>query len=309
MTDQPATDPAARAVAPASAPIIRIAAGVDPHPESDDAVVLGAALAAATGAELMLVSIEPDLPLVIPGLDRKSIRRETEAMLTRTRSALAPGARTAIDSDLSIARGFARVVRAQRCGLVVVGSSRHGAPGEVSIARPTRQLIDGLDSALAIAPRGLSQQPLSLRRIAVGYDDGPESRAALATAAAIASSCGAEVTIRGVIDDRIPALGWPDVWFGTIVEAWQEMMADEVTSLHERIETAAAALGIDAEIEVTRGRPGRSMLELSGAADLLVIGSRRWGPLARLLLGGTGEALVHGARCSLLVVPRPSSDG
>jgi hypothetical protein len=38
-----------------------------------------------------------------------------------------------------------------------------------------------------------------------------------------------------------------------------------------------------------------SLRELSGDVDLLVIGSRRWGPMARLLLGGTGEALVHGA--------------
>jgi nucleotide-binding universal stress UspA family protein len=49
----------------------------------------------------------------------------------------------------------------------------------------------------------------------------------------------------------------------------------------------------------------------AGAAvttDLLVIGSRRWGALAGLLLGGTGEALAHGAYCSLLFVPRPEAE-
>jgi nucleotide-binding universal stress UspA family protein len=35
-----------------------------------------------------------------------------------------------------------------------------------------------------------------------------------------------------------------------------------------------------------------------------VVGSRRWGPVARLLLGSTGEALLHDARCSALIVPR-----
>jgi nucleotide-binding universal stress UspA family protein len=30
--------------------------------------------------------------------------------------------------------------------------------------------------------------------------------------------------------------------------------------------------------------------------------------MARLLLGGTGEALVHGAQCSLLIVPRPEAE-
>jgi nucleotide-binding universal stress UspA family protein len=59
---------------------------------------------------------------------------------------------------------------------------------------------------------------------------------------------------------------------------------------------------------VDRDVPAASLLDLSAATDLLVIGSRRWGPLARLLLGGTGEALVHGAQCSVLIVPRPDTE-
>jgi nucleotide-binding universal stress UspA family protein len=35
-----------------------------------------------------------------------------------------------------------------------------------------------------------------------------------------------------------------------------------------------------------------------------VIGSRRWGAAARLLLGSIGEALMHSARCPVMVVPR-----
>ena len=38
--------------------------------------------------------------------------------------------------------------------------------------------------------------------------------------------------------------------------------------------------------------------------DLLVIGSRRWGPAARVVLGGTGEAVMHEAACSVLAIPR-----
>jgi nucleotide-binding universal stress UspA family protein len=38
-----------------------------------------------------------------------------------------------------------------------------------------------------------------------------------------------------------------------------------------------------------------------------VIGSREWGPTARLLLGSTGEALMHDSACAVLAVPRPSS--
>jgi nucleotide-binding universal stress UspA family protein len=61
-------------------------------------------------------------------------------------------------------------------------------------------------------------------------------------------------------------------------------------------------------VEVRRGRPAALLDQLSVEVDLLVLGSRRWGPLTRVLLGGTGEALMHGARSSVMVVPRPRAD-
>ena len=59
--------------------------------------------------------------------------------------------------------------------------------------------------------------------------------------------------------------------------------------------------------QVTRGRAADALLTFSERVDLVVIGSRRWGPVARLLLGSTGEALAHDAACALLVVPRPEA--
>ena len=304
MTNHPTsrTEPSS----PGLSTVARIAAGVDPHPESQDAAALAGALAQATGAELMLVAIEPDLPLIIPGFDYKRVRRETEALLERTRGSLALNARTVIDTDLSIPRGIERVIEHERRDLVVVGSSRHGSPGEVSIARTTRHLVGHLEAALAIAPRELSQQgEVTFNRIAVGFDAGDESREALAMAGAIAAGSGARLTIRGLVEDRIPALGWPEVWLTPIIEEWQEILADSVQTLRAKIESALTALDLDADVEVELGSSGASLRELTDEVDLLVIGSRRWGPVARLLLGGTGEALVHGARCPLLVVPRP----
>jgi nucleotide-binding universal stress UspA family protein len=289
-------------------PIQHVAAAVHPYPPGQDAAALGAAIAEATGADLMLVAIEPDLPLLIPGLDWQQILRQTENMLKQTRSSWSPHARVLVDSDVSTARGLRRVVRHHHRQLLAVGSRRHGPDGEVSIGRSTRQLIDQLECPLAIAPRGLSgQSAVTLRRIGVGFDGGPESRAALATAATIAAGCGAQLVVRGVIDDRIPALGWPQVWLGEIAEAWKEVTNNEAEKLRGQIDTAVSELAVTAGVQVVRGRSGASLRELSTEADLLVIGSRRWGPMARLLLGGTGEALVHGAHCSLLIVPRPSA--
>ena len=179
----------------------------------------------------------------------------------------------------------------------------------MSIGRTTRQLLDHVHCSLAIAPRGLKDQAeFKLARVGVGFDGGPESRAALAVAATIASGAGAELRILGVVDDRLPSLGWPGIWIEPIKESWQEVMDDEVTSMRGLIDAAAASLPIPVAADVKRDVPSAALTEFSHDVDLLVVGSRRWGPLARLLLGGTGEALVRGSRCSLLIVPRPETD-
>jgi nucleotide-binding universal stress UspA family protein len=287
----------------------RIAAGVNPRPEGEDAAVLASAISRAVHGDLILASIEPELPLVLPGADWRRMRRQTQTLLGHTRERFAPATRFAIDSDLSDARGLKRVLSREHRQLVVCGSSHRGDTGTATIGHTTRQLVQDGQYALAIAARGLSGHgELAITRVGVGYDGGPEACTALAWAAAIAEGCGAHLTVRGVINDRIPALGWPSLWIEPFRECWNEVMDDEVKALRASIEATTTGLSVPVTATVGRDVPAASLLDLSAVTDLLVIGSRRWGPLARLLLGGTGEALIHGAHCSLLIVPRPDTE-
>ena len=70
-------------------------------------------------------------------------------------------------------------------------------------------------------------------------------------------------------------------------------MDDAVRSLHQQIESAAGGLAAPVSVQVKRDVPSASLLEFSGEVDLLVVGSRRWGPIARLLLGGTGKSSTN----------------
>ena len=72
-----------------------------------------------------------------------------------------------------------------------------------------------------------------------------------------------------------------------------------------------ARLAPDAEgvtSEVREGDPADGLVSAAIGADLLVVGSRRWGRLNRVVLGSTSEDLVALAPCSVLVVPRPESE-
>jgi nucleotide-binding universal stress UspA family protein len=292
---------------PGSAAATLIAAAVDGYPEGRDAAALGALLARATGGELLLVAVHPE-PLVVlpPELGWSAMRHQAEAVLRQTRDELAPGARAVVETDWSVPRALERVVAREHRNLLVLGSSRHGRDGGVRIGGRTRQLLCHLGCALAVAPRGFSRRSgLRLVRTGVGYDGSPESRAALALAASIAGPVGAGLSVTGVIDERIPALGWSNIGREQVSAMWSEALEREVELLRVEAQRAADATGAEIEVDVRRGNPIHALRELSERVDLLVIGSRRWGSVARLLLGSTGEALLHDAACPVLVVPRP----
>jgi nucleotide-binding universal stress UspA family protein len=284
-----------------------IAVGVDGYPEGRDAVTLGAVLARATGADLMLATVNLDPLVPLPrGMDWSSLQEQSELMLRETRGALAPDARYVVETDLSVPRALERVVRREHRDLLVVGSSRDAPDGHVRIGKRTRQLLGHAACALAIAPRGMhcAVEP-RLARVGVGYDAGPESEAALSLAASIAQAAGAELHVRGIVDDRVAALSYAGHEHFPTYDL-EGLARAKVEALRERTVAAAGAAGATAHADVLRGRPADRLSELCAEVDLLVIGSRRWGAVARLLLGSTGEALLQGvASCPVLIVPRP----
>ena len=286
--------------------IARIATGIDGYPEGRDAAVLASAIARATGADVTLVGVHLDPLVVLPeGLDWKSLEKQTRATLAAVREQLAPHARIVVETDLSVPRALHRVVGRQHSDLLVVGSSRQAPAGRVRIGKRTRQLLCNFDCALAVAPRGIHERAeIAFTRIGVGYDGGPESRAALELAGSIAVGAGAALHVRAVVDDRIPASGLL-AGYGVLLPQWDETIEAEVGAISERATEQARATGANVQVEGLRGRPADSLLDLCEHVDLVVIGSRRWGAIARLMLGSTGEALMHDASCPVLVVPRP----
>jgi nucleotide-binding universal stress UspA family protein len=290
------------------AAIARIAAGVNGYREGRDAAVLASMIARPAAAELMLVAVHPDPMVVLPAeIGWGGMRKEAERLLRETRDAVAPGARTIVETDWSVPRALERVVQREHRDLLVIGSSRRGPEGRVRIGSLTRQLLSHSRCALAVAPRGLAEQPARrLTRIGVGYDGAPESEAALALAGSLAVSAGATLRVRGVVDDRVPMVGWQTAGAEQVLAIWEELLEPQVAALLERARSASEATGAElAEVDVRRGRPADALLELGQEVDLLVIGSRRWGVAARVLLGRTGEALLHDSSAAVLAVPRP----
>ena len=284
-------------------PITHIVAGSNGTDEGRDAVALAAALADHTGAGLTLVRVFPTALFPTAGVsDRETLRDQADAGLRQDRDDLAPEALLESVADLSVSRAVAHYAERTHAGLVVVGSSHTAPERRTAIGRRGRQLLHDVPFALATAPRGLAAQPVRLRRIAVGDDGGPEAEVAKATAVELCRATTATLVIVSVADDRYPLLvGAAPSALPDFERAWAEQRATTEVELKE----AASKLDVDAEVHSVVGDPGLELRRLSDGVDLVVVGSRRWGPIARTVTGGVGETLVANAGCSVLIVPRP----
>ena len=60
----------------------------------------------------------------------------------------------------------------------------------------------------------------------------------------------------------------------------------------------------DVEPRAAYGQPAEELAPYSASLDLLIVGSRGYGPIGRLIHGSTSQQLAHSARCPLLVLTR-----
>ncbi|MDO8143966.1 MULTISPECIES: universal stress protein [unclassified Isoptericola] len=141
-----------------------------------------------------------------------------------------------------------------------------------------------------------------VRRIVVGVDGSPTAEIALRHAVEQAETWDAElVAVAGV------PLG-----SGAGVLAWlpsqidHEQILDDVKAGLDVIvdRVAAEHPGLTIKRHVLDGSGAELLTEFSGAADLVVVGSRGRGGFRGLLLGSTSQAVLHHSKCPVLVVTR-----
>lgn len=188
-------------------------------------------------------------------------------------------------------------------GLIVIGSTRRGRLGRVMIGDDCRATLHGAPCAVAIAPHGHAGRPHEIRRILVGIDGGPESRAALATAVALATRTGAHLHLATVTTAADPASA--AVLYGV---DWSEI-AERSRAAADRLLAGALAEIPGADGEVVEGRADLQLEKLGEDADLIVIGSRTRGALHQLLLGSTADHLAHHAPAPVVLQPLLSPAG
>jgi nucleotide-binding universal stress UspA family protein len=181
----------------------KIIVSYDGTANEDDAIALGHLFARA-GADLALAYVrhtnEPDV-------ERETLaQHEAEELLERGAALL--GAREAgqppidlhVVTDRSTPEGLGALAEQQGADAIVFCSDSHTAVGHISIGNSAGRLLEGGQTAIAIAPVGLAARTLGAgatyvgpqRIVAVGEAGGDGS--AEATARALATALGATVS-------------------------------------------------------------------------------------------------------------------
>jgi nucleotide-binding universal stress UspA family protein len=128
-------------------------------------------------------------------------------------------------------------------------------------------------------------------RILIAVDGSPSSQHALDFGVDLAARLGVGATLLYVMPQvAFPLAGTPDS-----LEVLQEAVQEECTRMLEGLAAKARARGVPVTTELARGQPAETIHERSEAADvqLVVVGSRGHGGMARLLLGSVATRVVH----------------
>jgi nucleotide-binding universal stress UspA family protein len=253
--------------------------GVDGGPNARDAVALAQRLLDRDG-QLTLAHVHrgemPSIEQLQPELAAADANLELKSVVASHAGA-----------------GLHQQADAQHADLLVVGSCSHGLLGRAMLGDDTAAALNGAPCAVAVAARGYAEQRHPIKTVGVAYNASPESSAALDFARRLAASAGASIKALEVVSI-------PSIAFTGIVPA---AIGDSVDAM---LDSASARMGAlhDVDASAVYGLPGEELAAFSARVDLLVVGSRGYGPVKRLVLGSTSNHLARHARCSLLVLPR-----
>jgi nucleotide-binding universal stress UspA family protein len=275
--------------------------GFDGSDGGRDALELARAIGAGAPAEarVLVVAVIPygPLPVEFTALEEDAAK-EAEPLFEEARERLA-----GLDVECrafgggSPAQVMTDVAEAEDVDLIVVGSPHRGTIGRALIGSVAESLLHGAPCAVIVAPRGYAEERHDpFLRIAVAYDGTPESKAALKRAEALAPQTNASLEILTVV---APPVAMPGMVGYIPVDPPEP---DKI--LNEAIHSVDSGLAVSGRR--LDGPPARTLAEAcEDGADLLVAGSRGYGPVTRVLLGSVSTQLVHLAPCPVLVVPRP----
>ncbi len=278
----------------------RIVAGYAGDQAGRDSIALAAALAALLGSELTVVfPYQPLLSAVPADAAEERVREEVRGLTAGIEGAPEPTFHWT-PSSWPI-HGLHEMARYEEAQLIVFGSAREGMADHLHVSLMER-LVHGAPCAVAIAPPHYSDgERRAFLRVGVGFSSSEEGISAIHLAQAFAARSGGRLQVIAGAGLE-PALARYAYSSPALPEVEREIF-DQTKATLERV-TAELDGELPFERETVRGEPAEVLIERSRALDILMLGSRAYGPLRHALMGSVSARVMREALCPVLTVPR-----
>jgi nucleotide-binding universal stress UspA family protein len=158
--------------------------------------------------------------------------------------------------------------------------------------------MHGACAPVAAATRGYHKlHPQEIKEVGVAWDGSPEAREAVLLAAALARRESARLRLI-TVDVRETTLPGLIGWEPPVPKTPAEVLKEGVDLVSPDLEVVGKLLD-------GNSIPAAIAEECRVGVELLVVGSRGYGALGRVLLGSVGTDLLHHSLCPVIAVPRP----
>jgi nucleotide-binding universal stress UspA family protein len=279
----------------------KVLIGYDGTEGGRDAVALAAVLA-ERDAQLLLVDVIPPVGVFTP-----HPRRLEDEEPPQSRGFFLEALRDLPDRKVetrtyvanSTARVLTEIAAEEDLDLIAIGPCHDGVVGRILLGSVGAGLMHGASAPVAAAPRGYAKHRRHpIEEIGVAWDGSPEAREALLHAEALARRESARLRLI-TVDVRqttVPGLiGWEPLAPRTPAQ----ILEDGIGSISPDVE-------VDGNVIDAGSIPAAIAEDCAAGVDLLVVGSRGYGALGRVLVGSVATGLLHRAGCPVLTVARPA---
>jgi len=145
--------------------------------------------------------------------------------------------------------------------------------------------------------------PVTHRGVVVGVDGSAASKVAVDWAARDAALRTVPLTLVNVLDPPV-VYTFPRTQIPREYLEWQQdegrKVLDDALKIVEDSTRQKGSIDVSSELMI--GPPVSTLIDLSKDAEMVVVGSRGRGAMARLLLGSVSTGLVHHAHCPVAII-------
>jgi nucleotide-binding universal stress UspA family protein len=276
-----------------------------------DALALGRMLARSGDVTLTVCVVIPETwghpsPARVDAEYAEFLDQYTEEAIAEARGFVGDGvqAEYVSTSSPSATEGLIATATETDASLVLLGSARHGPLGRFTIGGITGEMLHASPLPVALAPRGYRPSPEArLQRVTCAFSGSTRSKTAFDAAVQLSRRHGVSLRLTTLVvrdGQMYPSQVGYDAE-RLVAEQWR---AQALESQQKALATLPD--GVAVESGVVSGRDWEDALDSLPweEGEVLVVGSSRLGPVARVFLGSNSTKIIRSSPVPVLVIPR-----